>query len=314
MSRDKPWLKMWAEWLGDAKMDRLSLAEQGAWWRLVSLTHECGDLDENGEPTGALIVAGTPLSLTEIMKSLKITGASDQAIFSQMLDKMKAAGSLHWSSNTLVVTHYVERQRAVTDTKEDRARRQRLRREALKEEEKREAEKRTPPPLEEESERKEAEAESHAQTCHGNAVTQSLTPKTSNGKSVTFEPGACHGKSVTIVELSRCYEKYIGLLNPLDADRMREFSEYYENHEGKIDWIEKAFKNAPVNKRRWPYVQAILERYIEEGGPHADRREPGDEQERAGADQRDPLATYRAAGWEVVGEDEPEAEAGNQDR
>ena len=312
MSRDKPWLKMWAEWLGDAKMDRLSLAEQGAWWRLISLAHECGNLDENGEPTGALIVAGTPLSLTEIMKSLKITGASDQAIFSQMLDKMQAAGSLHWSSNTLVVTHYVERQRAVTDTKEDRAQRQRLRREALKEEEKREAEKRTPPLLEEESKRREAEAERHAQTCHGKSVTADSNPKNSNGKSVTIEAGACHGKSVTIVELSRCYEKYIGLLNPLDADRLREFTQYFESHDGKIAWIEQAFIKAPVNKRRWPYVQAILERYIEEGEKHADRRESGDEGERPGAGQRDPLATYRAGGWEVVEEDEPDAKAGNQ--
>lgn len=254
MSRDKPWLKMWTEWLGDAKMDRLSLAEQGAWWRLISLCHDCGHLDEKGKSTGSLIVAGTPLSLVEIMKSLKIAEASDQAIFSQMLDKMKAAGSLHWNSNTLVVTRYEERQRALTDTKEDRARRQRERREALKEEEKREAEKRTPPPKNIEEE-EEAEEEGHAQTCHENAVTQSQTLKTSNGK------------SVTMVEFSRCYESYIGLLNPLDADRMREFTEYYKSHGGEIDWIEKAFKKAPVNKRRWPYVQAILERYIDEGGP-----------------------------------------------
>lgn len=279
MSRDKPWLKMWAEWLGDAKMDRLSLAEQGAWWRLVSLAHECGDLDENGKPTGALIVAGTPLSLTEIMKSLKITGASDQAILSQMLDKMKAVGSLYWNSNTLVVTHYEERQRAVTDTKEDRARRQRERREALKEKEKREAEKRTPPLLEEESKRKEAEAETHAQT--------------SNVKAVTLE-------------LSRCYERYIGLLNPLDADRMIEFTQYYESHDGKIAWIEQAFIKTPVNKRRWPYVQAILERYIEEGGTDGRAAQGRGVGEPNGAHRRDPLAGARATGWEVIGDDEEE--------
>ena len=256
MPREKPWLKMWTEWLGDAKMDRLSLAEQGAWWRLLSLCHECGHTDETDKLDGALIVAGTPLSLAEIMKSLKITEALDQAVFNQMLEKMKIAGSLHWDSDTLFVPHYEERQRSITDTKEDRARRQRERREALKEQEKREAEKRTPPLPDNKSIEEEGEEESHAQTCHEKPVTQAQGVK--NG----------HENSVTLIkELSRCYEQYIGLLNPLDADKMREFSEYYESHEGKIDWVEKAFKKAPVNKRRWPYVQAILERFIEEGGP-----------------------------------------------
>lgn len=322
MSRDKPWLKMWTEWLGDAKMDRLSLAEQGAWWRLVSLAHECGHLDEKDKPDGALIVAGTPLSLVEIMKSLKITEAPDQAVFSQMLDKMKNAGSLHWSSNTLVVTHYEERQRALTDTKEDRARRQRERRDALKEKAEKSPSPGPSPLLEEESKRREAEAEaeSHAQTCHENAVTQPQTPKTSRRKSVTIaEPS--NGKSVTIAELSRCYERYIGLLNPVDADRMREFTEYYESHEGKVDWIERAFKNAPVNKRRWPYIQAILERYIEEGGPdgragqkRAEGKTSGETgQQRVGTPQRDPLEGAREEGWEVIGGDEPKTAAGNKD-
>ena len=292
MPGDKPWLKMWTEWIGDAKMDRLSLSEQGAWWRLVSLAHECGHLDEKGERDGALVVAGTPLSLAEIMKSLKITEALDKAIFNQMLDKMKIAGSLHWNANTLVVTHYEERQRAITDTKEDRARRQRDRREALKEQEKREAEKRTPPLLEQERKNieAEAEAETHAQTRHGKDVTQAQGTK--NG----------HGYSVT-AELSRCYERYIGLLNPLDSDRMREFTEYYESHKGEIDWIEKAFKNAPVNKRRWPYVQAILERYIDEGGPdgRAGKELERGAGERAGApaNEGDPLEVSKQRGWKV---------------
>jgi len=261
MSRDKPWLKMWVEWLGDAKMDRLSLAEQGAWWRLVSLTHECGHTDQTGKADGALVVAGTPLSLPEIMKTLKITDEADKATFNHMLEKMKTAGSLHWNSNTLAVIHFEERQRASTDTKEARRQRQHDRRERLKaDQEKREPEKSpSPKEPEEDSKRREGEEEHHAQTSNR--------------------------KSVTISELSRCYEQYIGLINPLDADRMREFTEYYERHGGKIDWIEKAFKNAPVNKRRWPYVQAILERYIEEGGP--DGRAGREEDGRRGADETD---------------------------
>ncbi|GAJ18569.1 unnamed protein product, partial [marine sediment metagenome] len=43
----------------------------------------------------------------------------------------------------------------------------------------------------------------------------------------------------------------------------------------------------------------------EKGGPHADRREPGDEGGPE-APQRDIIAEARAGGWEVVGEDEPE--------
>lgn len=240
MSRDKPWLKMWVEWLGDAKMDRLSLAEQGAWWRLISLCHECQHKEHKDEKVkldGALVVAGSPLSLAEIMKSLKISDEADKTIFNQMLKKMKNAGSLMWSSDTLYVIHYEERQRAATDTKEARRQRQR----DLRDTKKREAEKNPSPKNIEEDVRGERE-ETHAQS--------------GNGKSVTL-----------IKELSRCYEQYIGLLNPNDADRMREFSEYYESHEGKIDWVEPGFKKAPVNKRRWPYVQAILERFIEEGGP-----------------------------------------------
>jgi len=272
MSRDKPWLKMWVEWLGDAKMDRLSLAEQGAWWRLVSLTHECEHIDAKGKPDGALVVAGSPLSLAEIMKSLKITDEADKAIFNQMLEKMVNADSLNWDSNTLFMTHYEERQRALTDTKEARRQRQRERRDSKK----REAEK-NPSPIDIEEESKRREAETHAQTCNEKPVT---------------------------AELSRCYENYIGLLNPNDADRMREFTEYYESHEGKVDWIEKAFRKAPVNKRRWPYIQAILERYIEEGGPDG-RREPG-----RGSDSHQRGA---GKGFKVIESGPDEASEGEED-
>jgi len=260
MSRDKPWLKMWAEWLGDAKMDRLSLAEQGAWWRLLTLAHECGHIDQTGNLDGALIIAGTPLSLAEIVKSLKIADITDVAVFNQMLEKMESAGSLHWDSNVLMVTHFEERQRASTDTKEARRQRQRDRREKLKEE------KGEPPPssppdppitpdLDKEDIYKRGE------------VRDSRSNLSRTFRDAVPDTEISNGLSVTMAELSRCYERYIGLPNPVDSDRMREFSEYYDTHKGEIDWIEKAFKKAPANKRRWPYVQAILERYIDEGGP-----------------------------------------------
>jgi len=272
---------MWTEWLGDAKMDRLSLAEQGAWWRLVSLAHDCGHIIEvptkRGKKTmsdGALILAGTPMSVTEMMKTLKITEEVDKAVFNSMLHKMEIAGSLRWNRDTLYVTHYEERQRSLTDTKEDRARRQRELRESKKIEA---GDLPSPKDINIEEEVRGEREETHAQSCHVNSVT-------------------------LIKELSRCYEQYIGLMNPLDADRMREFSEYYEGHAGEVDWIEKAFIKTPVNKRRWPYVQAILERYLEEGGPDDKSRQPGAEgTERPDTTKRRPLEGARETGWDVVG-------------
>jgi len=269
MPRDKPWLKMWTDWLGDIKMDRLSLAEQGAWWRLISLCHECQHKDENKKLDGALVVAGSPLSLSEIMKALKISEEADKTVFNQMLEKMTTSGSLKWDSDILYVLHYEERQRAATDTKEARRERQRELREAKK----REAEKNPSPPLNNIRDiEEEGEEETHAQSCHVNSVT-------------------------LIKELTRCYEQYIGLMNPLDADRMREFSEYYINHEGKEEWVENAFKKTPVNKRRWPYVQAILERFIEEGGPDGTAGQGEREFRQPGADRRHPQEGDGSRGW-----------------
>ena len=280
MPRDKPWLKMWTDWLGDAKMDRLSLAEQGAWWRLISLCHECYHKDEAGKLDGALVVAGSPLSLAEIMKSLKVFEEADKTVFNQMLEKMTS--SLKWDSDILYVIHYEERQRAATDTKEARRQRQR----ELRETKKREVEKNPSPPLNNIEKREiEGEEETHAQSCHVNSVT-------------------------LIKELSKCYEKYIGLLNPLDVDRMREFSEYYESHQGKIDWVEKGFMKAPVNKRRWPYVQAILERFIEEGGPDGKAGQGERESRQPGADRRHPQEADGGrgwAGWENAAAGKPES-------
>jgi len=297
MSRDKPWLKMWTEWLGDVNMDMMSLAEQGSWWRLYAYAHECGHQTEKGRKLvfdGGLIVAGRPLSLAEIMKRLKITDELDRAIFNQMVDKMLSVDYLKWNGDTLYVTHYENEQRASTDTKE--ARRQRQADWRRVQQEKREAEKRTPPQdTEGEEEERGERKEQHAQPRHENSVTHAQETENGNAKAVTQE-------------LSRCYENYIGLLNPTDADRMKEFTEYYVSHGGQIDWLEDGFKKAPVNKRRWPYVQAILERYIEQGGPDErtgkehERGEGGGEpaaEQGAPAYQRDPLEATKRGGWKV---------------
>ena len=132
---------MWVEWIGDPKIDSLSLAEQGAWWRLVSLAHQCA-------ADGALTVSGTPLSTDEIMKTLKITDEADRQTFLQMSEKMKTRGSLHWNSNALVVSHYKDRQEMVPSNLPAAvlARQHTHRQQAQAKKEKREPEKRTLPP------------------------------------------------------------------------------------------------------------------------------------------------------------------------
>ncbi|GAH63343.1 unnamed protein product, partial [marine sediment metagenome] len=57
MAKWKPWLKMWVEWIDDPKMLSLSLAQQGAWWRLLALAQKC-------MADGLLVKGnGAPLSL-----------------------------------------------------------------------------------------------------------------------------------------------------------------------------------------------------------------------------------------------------------
>jgi DnaD/phage-associated family protein len=57
------------------------------------------------------------------------------------------------------------------------------------------------------------------------------------------------------------YEDNIGLLSPILADELRDAEESYP-----ADWIEDAFRIAVAeNKRRWRYIQAILERWATEG-------------------------------------------------
>jgi len=290
MPKFQPWLKMWVEWVDDPKMLSLSLAEQGAWWRLCTLAKKCaGD--------GFLVKGrGTPLSLDEVADAIRIKTKADRRVFDSMVEKMTDQGSLHWSSNALVITHFAERQ-AKTTSETPEAVRERVRRyrerQAVTENPLQEPLPSSPlePPITKDIDT-EAEAEVtslHSVTCHGN--------------SVTFEPA--------IAEISKLHEQYFGIITPVLSE---EFKDFVKNYRGPVEWIKEAFAEAVKYKnRRWQYVEAILYSWQEKGGPHADRREPGGEREQLGAGQRDPLATYREAGWEVVGEDEPETEAGNQD-
>lgn len=100
----KPWLKMWTEWIHDAKMLGLTLAETGAWWKLVTLAQECG-------ADGRLVKGdGSPLTIHEIANCVHITAEKDMKVLKSMVEKMEAHGSLAWNSNVLTVIHFAERQ------------------------------------------------------------------------------------------------------------------------------------------------------------------------------------------------------------
>jgi len=284
MAKFKPWLKLWVEWIHDPKMFSLTWAEKGMWCGVLTLAQQCA-------AAGQLVKGdGTPLTIPEIANSLHITSPKDRKTLEGMISKMAGAGSLHWNSNLLVVTHFAERQAKIasetTEAVRDRVRRHREIKNVTE----------TPlPPLTTPLLEGEGEAEGE---CNGKK------PVTRNGFSVTSEPA--------LAEIAKLHEEFFGIITPNLSEK---FKDFVENYHGPVEWIKEAFAEAVKYKnRRWQYVEAILYSWQEKGGPHADRREPGGEGERPGAGQRDPLATYREAGWEVLGEDEPEAEAGNQDR
>ena len=102
MPRPLPWIKLWLDSLHNQKLIRLSLAERGAWWGLLSLT---GELDAGG----ALSSGGQPLTLDEMAESLHIKEA-DRPHLVSMIQKMTKQGSLAWNGNTLHVVNWHERQ------------------------------------------------------------------------------------------------------------------------------------------------------------------------------------------------------------
>lgn len=64
----------------------------------------------------------------------------------------------------------------------------------------------------------------------------------------------------------RLYEENIGVLSPLIVEELREAEEKYPDA-----WIADAFREAVrMNRRRWRYIQRILERWESEGRPDGD--------------------------------------------
>ena len=121
MARPKPWLKMWIEWIHDPKMLGLTLAETGAWWKLITLAQQCA-------AEGQLVKGnGSPLSLPEIANSLHISTPKDMKTLQSMIQKMEAANSLSWNNKTLTIIHFAERQE-LTPSSSREAVRERVRR------------------------------------------------------------------------------------------------------------------------------------------------------------------------------------------
>jgi len=273
----KPWLKMWGEWIDDPKMNHLNLSEQGVWWRLVTLAHRCN-------ADGALVYGnGQSLTLDDIIEAIRCTNRKNRNVFDSMMTYMTDKGSLQWKDETLVVTNLKKRQeKAASETPE--AVRERVRRFR----ERHIVTKNPLPPLTTPT-TKDREGEVEVE---------------SNGKQlVTAE--------AILAEISQLYERNFAIITPILAEK---FKDFVENYRGPVEWIKEAFAEAVTNNvRKWAYVEAILYSWQEKGGPHEDKRERGTAGQRPGAGERDPLASYREQGWEVLGEDEPGVESGNKD-
>ena len=280
MAEFKPWLKLWVEWIHDPKMFSLTWAEKGMWCGVLTLAQQCA-------ADGQLVKGdGIPLTIPEIANFLHITSPKDRKTLEGMISKMAGAGSLHWNSSLLVVTHFAERQsKRASEASEAVRERVRLHRERQRVTE-------NALPNKEKESTKEKEIEREERRGEGNDEKR----VTCNEKSVTSVPA--------LAKIATLHEQFFGIITPFLSEK---FKDFVENYRGPVEWIEKAFAEAVKYKhRRWQYVEAILYSWQEKGGPHADRREPGGGRERPEAAERDIIAEAREAGWEVLGDDEPE--------
>lgn len=286
MPRIKPWLKMWTEWLHDPKMLALTLAEQGAWWRVVTFAQECnadGQLTKGG--------GGEPLTLDAIATCVHISTAKDRRVFDSMLAKMHAQGSLHWNSKTLTITRFAERQeRTPSSTKE--AVRERVRHH-------REQKAVTENPLQpltitEQPGKRESSKEKSLLEKEAEAEVESNAEKlvTCNRETVSAE--------ASLAEIAKLYEENFGILTPVLSEK---FKDFVENYRGPFEWLKEAFAEAVThNVRKWAYVEAILDRWQQEGRQtHDGRKKP---ERGAPAHKQDPHAAAKKKGWKVGGEDE----------
>ena len=234
MAKFQPWLKMWVEWVDDPKMLSLSLAEQGAWWRLCTLAKKCA-------ADGFLVKGhGAPLSLDQIADTIRIKTKADRKVFDSMVEKMTDQGSLHWNDDTLVITNFAERQAKTTsETPEAVRERVRLHRE-------RQAVTKiplhpltTPTTVKDKDIDKDIEAEVEVTALH----------------SVTAE--------AILAEIATLHEENFGILTPILSEK---FKDFVDNYRGPVEWIKEAFAEAVThNVRKWAYVEKILTTWQSEG-------------------------------------------------
>lgn len=266
MPRAKPWLKMWVEWVDQAEFLRLTLAEQGAYWRVYVLAHRCND-------DGLLSTSGSPLTVAEIRNILHMATEPDISILTSMLDKMEEAGKIIKEAGYLKVVDYREDQSLSPSTTDDAVLdRQHRHRELVRlvtdqmglpagdprvkaevsrlsrELRDKESNKETPPlPL---STNKDIETEQSRAERHENKSVTASSQETRDG---------------IMKEVSRLYSENISEITSPIADELRDFT---ENYHGEVEWISLAFGEAlSLNKKNWRYIRAILEDWDRKGGP-----------------------------------------------
>jgi len=355
MAEWKPWLKMWVEWIHDPKMLGLTLAETGAWWKLITLAQQCA-------AEGQLVKGnGSPLSLPEIANSLHISTPKDMKTLQSMIQKMESANSLSWNNKTLTIIHFAERQE-LTPSSSREAVRERVRRhrerqrhlpiEALGEEV-RSLLLTLPEPSHEEI--KEAliklgqakrlvprpevitdigridllwqdlngekiaafEIDMNEPKAKSLRKLRGLCPSTfiilrTNPQPLLWEGDILliglskesskktsplpediekdieaevevESNTVTpvtpeaiLAEIVKKYEENFGIISPILSEKFKDFA---ENYRGPIEWIHDAFEEAVTNNvRKWAYVEAILDRWQQEG-----REKHGERKQRKGA-------------------------------
>lgn len=289
MAISKPWYKTWSSWLSDPDLARLNLGQVGAWWKLYALAHKCG-------AGGQLVTeSGRPLTIEEICRSLHISDSAEVKVFKNMVEKQLDAGSLCWEDDILTVTHYSEEQETSTTGTSIKGSKEALRaRVARFREKKKKAQ--IPFPLEPPSPKDKDSTVSSSVNVNnttedeeGNGVT-SVTEKPESRPDVTDAPlpeggtragegrekglGGLPGVTDTplqndpiIAEIVRLYVENIGEL-PHGGVVIEDMVEFAGRFRGDVKWIKLAFKEAcRRNKRNWNYIQTILERWNDEGGP-----------------------------------------------
>lgn len=302
MPRPKPWLKMWIEWIHDAKMLSLTLAEQAAWWKLVSLAQEQAQ-------DGRLATNGRPLNLEEIANCIHLTQREDIKALKGMIRKMTDARSLHWDGAVLVVTNFEKRQaKRASDDAAAAAERQRAHRARLSREIRDSLQKglSPDPSLKNGEGETEVEVEVTDVTTRDIQTDSLLSHAKSRDRPLGNDPetgGLLGKKSEVLGRLATLYEENIGVLTPKIADQFREFAVRFR---GPVEWIDDAFtESCRQNVRKWAYIEKILETWQTEGRggkTHGKPREKGE----PGAPRRYTREEAEAAGWSVNPGDETE--------